>query len=61
MSPLHRRLLVLEQRRPLRRRPLAELIERAHRLGITTDCPSDTPEMQAIRARARALLQQVQP
>lgn len=55
---IRRRLTILEQRRPLRRRPLSELIERAHRLGIATDCPSDTPEMRAIRARARAILEQ---
>lgn len=55
---IRRRLAILEQRRPLRRRPLSELIERAHRLAITTDCPNDSEQMRGIRARARALLEQ---
>lgn len=55
---IRRRLTILEQRRPLRRRPMSELIERAHRLGIATDCPSDSEQMRGIRARARAILEQ---
>ena len=50
------RLGRLERRRPLRRRSLEELIDRARRLDLTTSTPTDTPEMQAIRARVRALL-----
>ncbi len=50
------RLDRLEQRRPQRRRSLEELIDRARRLDLTTDCPNDSEQMRAIRARVRVLL-----
>lgn len=59
---IRRRLAILEQRRPLRRRPLSELIERAHRFGLLdADRPGETRELRTLKARARELLKGVQP